>query len=149
MLSKPTELPAQASFSTSEIAEARPPEEFQPAAVPAREIKANEAHKPNVLRRRVAAAIGALISAAALTGGYVYWGHIAHFECTDDAFVAARQFAVGPKVSGYIIGIPVTDNQHVGAGDVIAQIDQRFRLDCATGANPIVAVILYRCPFGR
>jgi membrane fusion protein, multidrug efflux system len=125
MLSKTTELPAQASFSTSKIAEARPPEDFQPTAVPACEIKANVARKPNVLRRRVAAAIGALISAAALTGGYVYWDHIAHFEWTDDAFVAARQFAVGPKVSGYIIGIPVTDNQHVAAGDVLAQIDQR------------------------
>ena len=32
---------------------------------------------------------------------------------------------MAPKVSGYITAVPVTDNQHVGAGDVIARIDDR------------------------
>jgi membrane fusion protein (multidrug efflux system) len=58
-------------------------------------------------------------------GGYVYWDYSSHFQSTDDAFIAARQFAVAPKVSGYITAVPVTDNQHVAAGDVIARIDQR------------------------
>jgi membrane fusion protein (multidrug efflux system) len=36
---------------------------------------------------------------------------------------------VAPKVSGYITAVPVTDNQHVVAGDVIARIDDRdFRI---------------------
>nr|WP_246175843.1 HlyD family secretion protein [Bradyrhizobium paxllaeri] len=48
-----------------------------------------------------------------------------HFESTDDAFVAARQFSIAPKVTGYITAVPVTDNQHVKAGDVIARIDDR------------------------
>ena len=48
-----------------------------------------------------------------------------HFESTDDAFIAARQFAIAPKVSGYVTAVPVTDNQHVDAGDVIARIDDR------------------------
>ena len=48
-----------------------------------------------------------------------------HFETTDDAFIAARQFAIAPKVSGYITAVPVTDNQHVAAGQVIARIDDR------------------------
>ena len=30
-----------------------------------------------------------------------------------------------PKVSGYITAVPVTDNQHVASGDVIARIDDR------------------------
>ena len=30
-----------------------------------------------------------------------------------------------PKVSGYITAVPVTDNQHVAAGNVIARIDDR------------------------
>jgi membrane fusion protein (multidrug efflux system) len=61
----------------------------------------------------------------ALAGGYLYWDYARHFETTDDAFIAARQFAIAPKVSGYLTAVPVTDNQHVGAGAVIARIDQR------------------------
>src|SRR5262245_25887855 len=57
--------------------------------------------------------------------GYLYWDYAKRFESTDDAFIAARQFAVAPKVSGYLIAVPVTDNQHVAAGDVIARIDER------------------------
>ncbi len=58
-------------------------------------------------------------------GGYLYWDNAGHFASTDDAFIAARQFTIAPKVSGYITAVPVTDNQHVAAGDVIARIDDR------------------------
>jgi membrane fusion protein (multidrug efflux system) len=37
----------------------------------------------------------------------------------------SRQFAIAPKVSGYVTAVPVTDNQHVAAGGVIARIDDR------------------------
>ena len=47
------------------------------------------------------------------------------FGSTDDAFIAARQFAIAPKVAGYITAVPVTDNEHVPAGAVIARIDDR------------------------
>jgi membrane fusion protein, multidrug efflux system len=46
----------------------------------------------------------------AATAGYLYWDHTSHFESTDDAFIAARQFAIAPKVAGYITAVPVTDN---------------------------------------
>ena len=46
-------------------------------------------------------------------------------KSTDDAFIAARQFAVAAKASGFVAAVPVTDNQHVAAGDVIARIDDR------------------------
>ena len=58
-------------------------------------------------------------------GGYLYWDNARRFESTDDSFIAARQFAIAPKVSGYITVVPVTDNEHVAAGDVIARIDDR------------------------
>jgi membrane fusion protein (multidrug efflux system) len=80
----------------------------------------------NLLRRRpVVSAIGALLLASALVGGYVYVDYARRFQSTDDAFVAARQFTLAPKVSGYLTSVPVTDNQHVKAGDVIARIDDR------------------------
>jgi multidrug resistance efflux pump len=48
-----------------------------------------------------------------------------HFETTDDALIAARQSSIAPKVSGYLTAVPVTDNEHVGTGGVIARIDDR------------------------
>jgi membrane fusion protein, multidrug efflux system len=70
-------------------------------------------------------AVGLPLFTAAAPGGYLYWDYAEHFETTDDAFIAARQFAIAPKVPGYITAVPVTDNQHVPAGGVIARIDQR------------------------
>jgi membrane fusion protein (multidrug efflux system) len=79
-----------------------------------------------LLRRRpLVSAIGALLLTEALGGGYLYLDYARRFESTDDAFVAARQTALAPKVPGYITAVPVTDNQHVKTGDVIARIDDR------------------------
>src|SRR5215510_11853072 len=77
-------------------------------------------------RRPVVLAIGAMLLAAAVGGGSdLYLDYAEHFQSTDDAFIAARQSALAPKVSGYITAVPVTDNDHVAAGDVIARIDDR------------------------
>jgi membrane fusion protein (multidrug efflux system) len=96
-----------------------PPEAVRPQAT-------DREHRAGFLRRRpVVSAIGAMLLASAIAGGYLYLDHARHFESTDDAFIAARQFSVAPKVAGYITAVPVTDNQHVKAGDVIARIDDR------------------------
>jgi membrane fusion protein, multidrug efflux system len=76
-------------------------------------------------RHRFALMLGLALLVPAATGGYLYWDNAEHFQSTDDSFIAARQFAIQPKVSGYITAVPVTDNQHVAAGDVIARIDDR------------------------
>jgi membrane fusion protein (multidrug efflux system) len=83
-------------------------------------------HRNSVLRRRpVLSAIGAILLASVLGGGYLYLDYAQRFQSTDDAFIAARQFSLAPKVSGYLTAVPVTDNQHVATGDVIARIDDR------------------------
>src|SRR6266403_399143 len=76
-------------------------------------------------RRPVVSAIGAILLASVLGGGYLYLDYAERFQSTDDAFIAARQFSLAPKVSGYLTAVPVTDNEHVAAGDVIARIDDR------------------------
>jgi membrane fusion protein (multidrug efflux system) len=86
---------------------------------------AGKEHRSGATRRPLIFAIGALLLAAALGGGYVYVDNAGHYESTDDAFIAARQSALAPKVSGYITAVPVTDNEHVIAGQVIARIDER------------------------
>lgn len=67
---------------------------------------------------------GTALAAAAIVTS-LYWDNGSHYESTDDAFIAARQYAVTSRVAGYISDIAVTDNQHVKAGDVIARINGR------------------------
>jgi membrane fusion protein (multidrug efflux system) len=95
----------------------------QPAA---QDTKPGEKPRKGFLRRHpILAPVGLIALLLAAAAGYLYWDHTSHFESTDDAFIAARQFAIAPKVAGYITAVPVTDNQHVNKGEVIAQIDQR------------------------
>ena len=92
----------------------------------AQEEKPSQSPRKGWLRRHpVLAPVGLVALLLAAAAGYLYWDHTAHFESTDDAFIAARQFAIAPKVAGYVTAVPVTDNQHVNKGDVIAEIDQR------------------------
>ena len=118
------------------FAEKKQPPERDPAQKSAPE-QAREAsdqsqavRKPPSLRDRLrehwivaTASLGLLLIAS--IGGLVYWLSVRHYESTDDAFIAARSFSVAPKVGGYVTEVPVTDNQHVKAGDLLARIDDR------------------------
>jgi membrane fusion protein, multidrug efflux system len=73
----------------------------------------------------IAVSAGLCLAVVAIVAGVVYWLNARHFESTDDAFVAARNFSVAAKVGGYIVAVPVTDNQHVKAGDLLARVDER------------------------
>lgn len=91
-------------------------------------------------RRPLAVLLGAIVILVLVAGGYVYWDHAAHFESTDDAFIDARQYAIAPKVGGYVTAVDVTDNQHVEAGAVIAQIEQRdYRIALADAEAQLAA----------
>ena len=84
-------------------------------------------NRPSVIRRHPWWFIlGALALVALGIAGYFYWQIYLHpYETTDDAFVDARSFTIAPKVGGYVVAVPVTDNQHVEKGDVLFQVDQR------------------------
>lgn len=45
------------------------------------------------------------------------------YESTEDAYIETHTISVAPKVSGQVIEMYVTDNQHVNEGDLIAKID--------------------------
>jgi membrane fusion protein (multidrug efflux system) len=87
-------------------------------------------------------AAGACVLLIALIGGIAYWLNVRHYESTDDAFIAARSFSVAPKVGGYVAEIPVTDNQHVNPGDLLARIDDRDYKIAVNQAEAQVAVAL-------
>ncbi len=71
------------------------------------------------------ATTGACVLLIVLIGGLVYWLNVRHYELTDDAFIAARSFSVASKVGGYVTDVPIADNQHVNAGDLLSRIDDR------------------------
>ena len=97
------------------------------------------ARKSFLRRRPLSSVLAALLLGTALASGYVYWDYASHFESTDDAFIASRQIAIAPKVSGYVTQVPVTDNQHVARGGVIARIDDRDYRVALEQANAQVA----------
>jgi membrane fusion protein, multidrug efflux system len=99
----------------------------------------DEVRKSWLRRHPIAIALGLLCLLLALPAGYLYWDYTSHFETTDDAYIASRQFAIAPEVSGYITAVPVTDNEHVNAGAVIARIDDRTYLAALDQAKAQVA----------
>ena len=74
------------------------------------------------------AALGTALLATIFAGGdyaRYYWTTARYQVSTDDAYVDAHSAMISPKVSGYISDVPVNDNQHVKAGDVVVRIDPR------------------------
>lgn len=69
--------------------------------------------------------IGSVAAVVLLAGAVGWWLHARNYESTDDAFIDARTVSVSPQVSGAIVDVPVTDNQFVEAGAVLARIDDR------------------------
>ena len=57
-----------------------------------------------------------------------YWWNTGRFlVTTDDAYVQEVHSAlIAPQVSGYIIAVPVDDNERVHAGQLLAKIDPRL-----------------------
>lgn len=112
-----------------------------PQPEPAGEPQHRDNKRRGLLRRHPIAVPAAVLAFGLVAvAGYLYLDQTGHFETTDDAFIAARQFAIAPKVSGYITAVPVTDNQHVAAGGVIARIDERdYRIALAQAQAQVAA----------
>ena len=67
---------------------------------------------------------GVLILAAVLLGSYIYKLYYANPR-TDDAYVHANMAALAAHVSGQIVKLPISDNQHVSKGDLLFVVDPR------------------------
>jgi membrane fusion protein (multidrug efflux system) len=75
--------------------------------------------------RRRALIVLPLLTALALAGGGLALLSGAHKETTDDAQVEAHVAYVAPHVAGQVKRVLVKDNQHVHAGDVLVELDDR------------------------
>jgi membrane fusion protein, multidrug efflux system len=78
-------------------------------------------------RQRVLLVMAGLAAAFGL-----YWGSSYVFAYTDDAYVTSDLVAVAPQITGRIVAVPVSDNETVSKGTLLARIDATpFRLQLA------------------
>lgn len=64
-----------------------------------------------------------LIVAAAVAAGMWLWRYYLYSPWTRDARVGADVITIAPDVSGWVLDLPITDNQQVQAGDLLFRID--------------------------
>jgi|SRR5215469_1633981 len=76
-------------------------------------------------RRPLSAFILAVAIAAAVISGDRLWAFIHSYESTDDAQVDAHIDPVSSRISGTVERVYVDDNDHVKAGQLLAEIDPR------------------------
>src|SRR4030095_11332819 len=69
--------------------------------------------------------IGIAVLAIVLLAGGVWWWSTRNRESTDDAQVDAGATPIAARVGGTVIRVPIVDNQQVGEGDVLLEIDRR------------------------
>jgi membrane fusion protein, multidrug efflux system len=79
---------------------------------------------PKSGKRRVVLPIMLVLAAAAAYWGYNQWSFGRAHASTDDAAVDGHLVPVLAKVSGYVEGVTVSDNDHVKADSILVKIDQ-------------------------
>lgn len=77
---------------------------------------------PRNHRTRNMLVLAGLIAAA---GALIYYWHRRSYEVTDDAFIDGAILQISPRVSGQVLRVLVTDNQHVNKGDLLVELDPR------------------------
>jgi membrane fusion protein, multidrug efflux system len=92
------------------------------------EAAVNETARTTGTRRWLRPGLMALLPLALIAGGYVYvtGGRV---MSTENAYVEAEKVEISTDVSGVVRSIEVTENQKVGAGEVLFRLDDLpFRL---------------------
>jgi len=69
---------------------------------------------------RIAVIIAAVVL---LVAGFFLYRYVTSYESTDDAQVDGHINSISTRISGQVVKLNVTDNQHVQAGTVLVEID--------------------------
>src|SRR5437762_11651750 len=86
-----------------------------------REFRTTDA--PPQKRRNLAIGIGAVIAILVLLWGGQKWLYSRGHESTDDAAIDGHIVPVVAKVGGYVTKVTVAENDHVGTGQLLVQLD--------------------------
>jgi len=84
------------------------------------EVAARTAQRKNRLKK-----IAPIVLVVAVIGALLWWLHARQYEDTDDAQIDAHIGQIGSRVSGYIIGVHVEDNQEVQPNQPLVEIDPK------------------------
>jgi membrane fusion protein (multidrug efflux system) len=94
--------------------------------------------KTEAARKRWLVLGGLTLAVAGLA--LVNWLRWRGYEETDDAFVDAHVAPISAKVSGYVVAVPVDDNQAVKKGDLLVEIDAAdYRVSAARARAELAA----------
>lgn len=89
-------------------------------------------------RKAGIAVLGLLLAGTALGGGW--WLTHQDVESTDNAYIQADITTISPKVAGYVAEVPVSDNQAVSAGAILARLeDTDYRARVAEAEAAVAA----------
>jgi membrane fusion protein, multidrug efflux system len=78
-----------------------------------------------IASHKLATSVILLLFLAAVAGGIAWWLNASQYADTDDAFIDARPSAISAEVAAAITDVPVTDNEIVKPGQVLARLDDR------------------------
>jgi membrane fusion protein, multidrug efflux system len=83
--------------------------------------ESQQEERPEKKRRR--SIIIFFVVAVLVVGALLYYWHSTFYEDTDDAQVNGHIIQLSARVQGHVINVPITENQLVSAGALIAEID--------------------------
>ena len=79
--------------------------------------------KRPLFKRPLVLLVVGVVFVAGIVIGLLWYLNARHWESTDDAFVQADVTQVGPRISGYVESVKVTDNQDVSPGQLLVMLD--------------------------
>jgi membrane fusion protein (multidrug efflux system) len=71
------------------------------------------------------AGLALALSSGGIAYGRYWWTDGRFIESTDDAYAGGNVTPVAPHVAGFVAEIPISDNRHVGAGQLLIRLDDR------------------------
>ena len=96
-------------------------------AEPDEESSGEDEKKKSLFKRPLFWIILAIVVAAIVIGGTLYYLHARKYESTDDAFVDAHIVRLAPQVAGTLVQVADVDNRHVEPGRLLAVIEPSGR----------------------
>jgi len=80
---------------------------------------------PSARRSKRPFIVLAIILSCIALACFGYWWLNRGFATTDDAEIDGSIYTISPQIAGRVVGVEVDDNQHVQAGQVLAELDPR------------------------
>jgi membrane fusion protein, multidrug efflux system len=80
-------------------------------------------YSPAARRKRRRNLIIIVTAVVVVVVGLLLWRYLSSYESTDDAQADVHIYPVSARISGYVSGVNVNDNQWVNKGDVLVEID--------------------------